>query len=252
MDEITCRTAMDRTQTEQTCGHGESKEGESGMDGESNMETYTIVCKVDSQWEFAVWLRELKWGLCNSLEGVGWGGRFRREGTKVGKDWRQKEKGMTEDEMVGWHPWLDGHEFFFVCLFFLNWRLITLQNCGGFCHPWISHGCTCDPHPELPSHLPPHPIPQGHPKCTSPEHPVSCIEPGLAICFTCDNIHVSMLISQIIPPSPSPTESKYLFFTSVCLLLSRIQGHCYHLSKFHIYALIYCIGVFLSDLLCSV
>ena len=27
------------------------------------------------------------------------------------KDWRQKEKGMTEDEMVGWHHWLDGREF---------------------------------------------------------------------------------------------------------------------------------------------
>ena len=27
------------------------------------------------------------------------------------KDWRQEEKGITEDEMVGWHHWLDGHEF---------------------------------------------------------------------------------------------------------------------------------------------
>ena len=27
------------------------------------------------------------------------------------KDWRWEEKGMTEDEMVGWHHWLDGHEF---------------------------------------------------------------------------------------------------------------------------------------------
>ena len=27
------------------------------------------------------------------------------------KDWRQEEKGTTEDEMVGWHHWLDGHEF---------------------------------------------------------------------------------------------------------------------------------------------
>ena len=27
------------------------------------------------------------------------------------KDWRQEEKGMTEDDMFGWHHWLDGHEF---------------------------------------------------------------------------------------------------------------------------------------------
>ena len=29
----------------------------------------------------------------------------------AGKDWRQEEKGMTEDEMVGWHHLLEGHEF---------------------------------------------------------------------------------------------------------------------------------------------
>ena len=29
----------------------------------------------------------------------------------TGKDWRQEEMGMTEDEMVGWHDWLNGHEF---------------------------------------------------------------------------------------------------------------------------------------------
>ena len=29
----------------------------------------------------------------------------------AGKDWRQEEKGMTEDDMVGWHHWLNGHEF---------------------------------------------------------------------------------------------------------------------------------------------
>ena len=63
--------------------------------------------------------------------------------------------------------------------------------------------------PPSPSH------PSGPSQCTSPEHPVSCIQPGLALCFTYDNIHISMLFSQIIPPSPSPTESKSLFFTSV-------------------------------------
>ena len=29
----------------------------------------------------------------------------------AGKDWRQEEKGTTEYEIFGWHPWLDGHEF---------------------------------------------------------------------------------------------------------------------------------------------
>ena len=54
-----------------------------------------------------------------------------------------------------------------VTLFFFlfNWRLITLQCCGGFCHTFtcIRHGCTCVPHPDPPSHLPPRPIPQGYP-----------------------------------------------------------------------------------------
>ena len=29
----------------------------------------------------------------------------------AGRDWRQEEKGTTQDEMVGWHHWLYGHEF---------------------------------------------------------------------------------------------------------------------------------------------
>ena len=66
-----------------------------------------------------------------------------------------------------------------------------------------------------PTSLPIHP--SGSSQCTSPEHPVSCIILGQAICFTYDNVHVSMLYSQIIPPLPSPTESKRLFFTSVSL-----------------------------------
>ena len=123
--------------------------------------------------------------------------------------------------------------FFFCSFFFFNWRLITLQYCHGFCHSftWNSHGgVMCSPswtpHPPLsPSH------PSGSSQCTSPEHPVSCIQPGLAIYFTYDNIHVSMLFSHIFPPLPSPTESKRLFFTSVYLLLSCIQDYHYHLPN---------------------
>ena len=37
--------------------------------GESNMEIYITICKIDSQWEFAVCLRKLKQWLCTNLEG---------------------------------------------------------------------------------------------------------------------------------------------------------------------------------------
>ena len=114
--------------------------------------------------------------------------------------------------------------------------------------PWVY---TCSPSwTRLPSPSLYHPSESS--QCTSPEHPVSCIEPGLVIHFIYDIIHVSMPLSQIIPPSPSHKESKKLFYTSVSLLLSRIQSYHVHLSKFHTYALVYCIGVFLSGLLHSV
>ena len=82
---------------------------------------------------------------------------------------------------------------------------------------------TCSPSwTLLPPPSPHHP--SGSSQCTSPKHPVSCIESGLVTHFIYDIIHISMPFSQIIPPSPSPTESKRLFYTSVSLLLSRIQG----------------------------
>ena len=50
----------------------------------------------------------------------------------AGRDWRQEEKGTTEDEMVGWHHWLDGHEF--------EWTLGVGDGQGGLacCDSW---GC---------------------------------------------------------------------------------------------------------------
>ena len=47
---------------EQTYGHGK-RGGEGEMYGKSNMEIYITQCKIDSQGEFAVWLRKLKQGL---------------------------------------------------------------------------------------------------------------------------------------------------------------------------------------------
>ena len=139
--------------------------------------------------------------------------------------------------------------WFFKILFYF----LTLQYCIGFAI--YQHESTTGIHvfPILnppPSSLPVPSlwvVPVHQPQASSVVH-----QPGLATRFIYDIIHVSMPFFQIIPPSPSPTESKRLFYTSVSLLLSHIQGYCYHLSKFHIHALVYCIGVFLSGLLHSV
>ena len=138
--------------------------------------------------------------------------------------------------------------FIFLFYFILLYNTVLVLPYINMNPPWV-YTCSQSWTP-LPPPSPYHP--SGSSRCTSPKHPIFCIEPGLAMCFTYDNTHVTVLFSQVIPPSPFPTESKRLFCTSVSLLLSRIQGYRYHLSKFHIYALVYCIGVFLSDLLHSV
>ena len=87
----------------------------------------------------------------------------------------------------------DGLLIFFFSLIFISWRLITLQYCSGFCHTltWISHGFTCVPHPDAPSHLPPHPIPLDLPSAPAPStclmHPT-----WTGDLFTLDNIRVSI------------------------------------------------------------
>ena len=55
--------------------------GEGEMYGKSNMETYITICKIDSQQEFAVWLRKLKQGLCTNLGE--WDGRELQKGGDV-------------------------------------------------------------------------------------------------------------------------------------------------------------------------
>ena len=73
----------------------------------------------------------------------------------------------------------------------LNW--MTLQYFSGFAIHWhesaMIHVYMCSPSwTPLPPPSPFHP--PGSSQCTSLEYPVSCIEPGLVICFICDNIHV--------------------------------------------------------------
>ena len=59
--------------------------------------------------------------------------------------------------------------YLFIYLF-ISWSLITLQYCSGFCHTltWISHGFTCIPHPNPPSHLSRYPITLNLPSAPGP------------------------------------------------------------------------------------
>ena len=61
------------------------------MHGKSNMETYITLCEIDSQQDFAVWLRKLKQGLCINLEGS--------DGVRDGREF---QKGRGYMYTYGW------------------------------------------------------------------------------------------------------------------------------------------------------
>ena len=94
------------------------------------------------------------------------------------------------------------------------------------------------------------PIPPIPPTQVITEHqaelPVLYSRFPLAICFTHGSVSMSILISQFIPPTPSPTVSTCPFSMSVSLFLPCKQVHLHHFSKFHIYALIHDICFSLS------
>ena len=119
----------------------------------------------------------------------------------------------------------------------------TLQYCIGFAIHQHESAI-----PEPPSPVPPHTIPLGYPRA-----------PASSIPYPASNLDwqfVSYMILYMFqchsPKSSHPLPLSQMFYTAVSLLFSHIEGYCYRLSKFHIYALVYCIGVFLSGLLHSV
>ena len=104
----------------------------------------------------------------------------------------------------------------------------------------------------IPNPLPPPSLP--HPsrssQGTSPEHPISCIKPRLVIHFTYDNIRFNAILSNHPTLAFSHRVQKSVPYICISFAVSHIQSSL-PFSKFHIYVLIYCIGVFLSDLLHS-
>ena len=141
-------------------------------------------------------LRELSnWMLYNNLEGLGWGER-----------WEGGSRGRGHMCTYGWFMLIYSRNQYCkaIILFFKN----------SF-YTYFSPSWTSLPHP-FPSH------PSGSSQCINPEDLVSCIKSGLVISFTYDNIHVSMLFSQIIPPLPSPKESKSLLYICVSFAVLHI------------------------------
>ena len=101
------------------------------------------------------------------------------------KNWGQEEKGTTEDEMVGWHHRLDGHGF--------GWTPGVGDEQGGL-------ACCCS---------------WGHKESDTTE------QLNWLTCFTYGNVYISMLLSQFVPPYPSPSVSISLFSISESLLLLK-------------------------------
>ena len=82
------------------CGAGEDSWASLGLHGDPASQSTLNIYWKDWCWSrssntLATWFKELTY----------W------KDPDAGKDWRQEEKGTTEDEMVGWCHWLNGHEF---------------------------------------------------------------------------------------------------------------------------------------------
>ena len=136
-----------------------------------------------------------------------------------------------------------GKVFFLFKFIYFNWRLITLQYCIGFAIHQHESATSVHVFPILnppPTSLPVPSlwvIPVHQPRASCILHWTWTGNSFLIWYYTCFN--------AIFPNHPTLSLShrvqKTVLYT-VSLSLSRIQGYHYHLSKFHIYALVYCIG----------
>ena len=136
-------------------------------------------------------------------------------------------------------------------LFIYVFYFLTLQYCIGFAI--YQNESTTGIHvlPIL-NPPPPHTIPLGHPSAPTP-----------SIQYRASNLDWQLVSYMILymfqchsprssHPLPLPQSPKDCSIHLCLFCCAIIQGYCYHLSKFHIYVLVYYIGVFLSGLLHSV
>ena len=118
-----------------------------------------------------------------------------------------------------------------------------------FCHTsmWIHHArvYTCSPS-WTSLHLSPRTIPLGRPSAPAPSilYPASKLDWRFVSYMI---LYMFQCHSPKSSPLPLPQTPK-----DCSIHLCLLQGYRYHLSKFHIYALVFCIGIFLSGLLHSV
>ena len=103
--------------------------------------------------------------------------------------------------------------FIIIIIFFLLYNIVLVLPYISM-HPPQVYTCSQSWTP-LPPPSPYHP--SGSSQCTSPKHPVSCIEPGLVIHFLYDIIYVSMPFSQIISPLQSPKDCSIHLCLFCCL-----------------------------------
>ena len=102
-------------------------------------------------------------------------------------------------------------------IIYFNWRLITLQYCGSFCHKLtcISHGCTRVRLFQIPLPPPSPSHPSGLSQCTGFECPVSPMELGLVIYFTYGNTCFNAIVSNHL--TLAFFQSPKLCFLYLCL-----------------------------------